>query len=285
MRTSFSRRLRRLSLGLRTLAGAGPGGWFIPYRYAGTLPAPATRPPYAAIEQLFAQALPAFRATLARVEDVADDLLAIGADDAAPGPRWGQDWFPRLDAAVAYAMVRAAAPRRIVEVGSGHSTRFMARAIADGGLATRLVAVDPAPRAAIGGLGVEVHRVPLHAADGSLFAGLGAGDVLFIDSSHVLMPGSDVDDLVNRVLPLLPSGALVHVHDILLPDDYPADWAWRGYNEQLAIAPLLASGAWQPLFASHFMASRHGALLDRGVVGHLPLVEGARETSLWMVRR
>lgn len=272
-------------LGLRTVSGLARRGWFIPYRYAGDLPEAASRPPYGAVEALFAAALPAFRATLARVEDVADDLAAIGADDPAPGPRWRQDWFPRLDAAVAYAMVRAAAPARIVEVGSGHSTRFMARAVADGGLATAITAIDPAPRAAIDGLPIAVHRMALHDADPAVFGALEAGDILFIDSSHILMPGSDVDDLLNRVLPSLPVGVLVHIHDIALPDPYPADWTWRGYNEQQGVVPLLTSGAWQPLFSSHYMTSRHGDLVEAGIVGALPMLEGARETSLWLVRR
>ena len=285
MSVSLSSRLRRAALGLGTVTGLARRGWFIPYRYAGELPEPATRPPYGAVAAIFEAALPAFRATLARVEDVAGDLAAIGADDPAPGPRWHQDWFPRLDAAVAYAVVRAAAPARIVEVGSGHSTRFMARAVADGGLATAIVAIDPAPRAAIDGLPITIHRSPLHEADPAVFGALEAGDILFIDSSHVLMPGSDVDDLLNRVLPSLPPGVLVHIHDILLPDPYPDAWTWRGYNEQQGVAPLLTSGAWQPLFSSHHVASRHGDLLASGIVAALPILEGARETSLWLVRR
>ena len=67
------------------------------------------------------------------IEQYAAELEAIGSAPP-PAPRWNQDWFPRLDAAAAYAMVRNTRPRRIVEVGSGHSTRFMARAVADGGL-------------------------------------------------------------------------------------------------------------------------------------------------------
>ena len=64
----------------------------------------------------------------------ADEFRAIG-DAPPPEPRWDQDWFPRLDAAALYVFVREARPRGIVEIGSGHSTRFMARAVRDGGLA------------------------------------------------------------------------------------------------------------------------------------------------------
>src|SRR6185503_4717515 len=75
--------------------------------------------------------------SLSSIENYRAELEAIGFEPP-PAPRWNQDWFPRLDAAAAYAMVRITQPRRIVEVGSGHSTRFLARAVADGGLATRI---------------------------------------------------------------------------------------------------------------------------------------------------
>jgi predicted O-methyltransferase YrrM len=283
--TTLRASLRRLRLGLATVTGVSRRGFFIPYRYADSLPGPGARTPYEAVERLFHDHAAVFAATLAKAAEFGADLKAIGPDDAAPGPRWNQDWFPRMDAAIAYAMVRAAEPARIVEVGSGHSTRFMARAIADGRLATRITAIDPAPRAAIDTLDLEIVRAPVHRADPAVFAALAPGDVLFIDSSHVAMPGSDVDLLFNRVLPELPPGVLVHVHDIFLPDDYPAGWDWRGYNEQLAVLPLLTTGAWQPLFSSRYMATREPDRVAASVVGALPMPLGAMETSLWLQRR
>ncbi len=277
--------LRRLGLGLATMTGIARRGYFIPYRYADSLPGPGARTPYEAVERLFHDRAAVFAATLATADEFADDLQAIGLDDAAPGPRWNQDWFPRMDAAVAYAMVRAVEPVRVVEVGSGHSTRFMARAIADGNLATKLVAIDPAPRAAIDALDVAIVREPVHRADPSVFAALREGDVLFIDSSHIAMPGTDVDLLFNRVLPELHRGVLVHVHDIFLPDDYLPNWDWRGYNEQLVVLPLLSSGAWQPLFSSRYMTTRQAERVRVSAVGGLPLPKGAMETSLWLQRR
>jgi len=283
--TALGTRLRRLGLGLSTVTGLKRQGFYIPYRYASDLPGPGERAPYDAIERLFGDHAAVFNATLGRIEDFAEGLLAIGADDPAPGPRWNQDWFPRMDAAAAYAMVRAAEPARIVEVGSGHSTRFMARAISDGSLITRLTAIDPAPRATIDALDISVIKQPVHLADPAIFATLVAGDILFIDSSHIAMPGSDVDQLFNRVLPSLAPGVLVHIHDIFLPDDYPVSWDWRGYNEQLAVVPMLTSGAWQPLFASRYLATRLADRIAVGVLGQLPIPEGAFETSLWLTRR
>lgn len=224
----------------------------------------------------------AFFRVLDAIEGFSADLEAIGGD-APPAPRWNQDWFPRLDAAAAYALVRKEPPRRIVEVGSGHSTRFLARAVADGRLATRITAIDPAPRAGIEGLPIEYISSRVQDAGIETFEKLAAGDILFIDSSHQLKPGSDVELVFNQVIPLLPAGARVHFHDIFLPDEYPEQWAWRRYNEQNFIKNLLPRFALE--FSSHWVASRRPDLLQRGVLGRLPLVPGAMESSLWLRTR
>lgn len=274
------RRLRLVGLGLATLSGLGRRGYFIPYRYAAAGPARAA---YPAVAQVLETAAPAFEAALAAAEGYSPALAAIGGDPP-PQPRWTQGWFPRLDAALAYALVREHRPRRIVEVGSGHSTRFLARAAGDAGLEVAITAIDPKPRADIARLPVRALRTDVRAAGTAPFEALEPGDMLVIDSSHVAMPGSDVDLLFATVLPSLPEGVLVHVHDIFLPDDYPPDWGWRGYNEQLLAAALLTGGAWRPLFASHYVATRMAARLAAGPLSRLPLWPGVPESSLWMVR-
>ncbi|MEH3145963.1 MAG: class I SAM-dependent methyltransferase [Methylobacterium frigidaeris] len=275
-------RLRRAHLGVRTLFGRVPQGFFIPYRHAG-----AVRPAdYPALRPLFDAAEPAFRGVLATIEEHAAELSRIraggpGLAGATPA-RFTQDWFPRLDACAAYALVRRERPRRIVEVGSGHSTRFLVQAVVDGALATRITCIDPAPRAGLAGLpGIE-HRARLFdgAEADAAVAALGPGDVLFIDSSHVAMPGSDVDRLVLDVLPRLAAGVLIHLHDIFLPDAYPAEWAWRGYNEQGLVGALLQGGAYRIVFASRSVAA--SGLLAGSVVERLPLPAGALESSLWL---
>lgn len=214
------------------------------------------------------------------IEHYARELEAIGGQPP-PAPRWDQDWFPRLDAAVAYAMVRTLEPRRIVEVGSGHSTRFMARAVADGGLDTRITAIDPQPRASLAGLDIDWIRTPVQRV--AAFPPLAAGDILFIDSSHQLKPGSDVEFLLSAVLPLLPPGVRVHFHDIFLPDGYPRGWEWRRYNEQAAVASLIEKNVLKVDFSSHALVSREPGRLQ-GVLARLPLVPGAIESSLWLTR-
>ena len=99
------------------------------------------------------------------------------------------------------------------------------------------------------------------------------------------MPGSDVDILLNRVLPMLPAGALVHIHDIFLPFDYPPTWGWRAYNEQQGVVPLLVTGAYRPLFASAWAERRLADRLSASVVARLPRPADAIAASLWLEKR
>ncbi|MBA3519874.1 MAG: class I SAM-dependent methyltransferase [Rhizobiales bacterium] len=274
---------RRLGFGLLTLSGLRRRGFFIPYRYADHVPSRPNRAPYEALEPLFAAAEPAFAALLDRIDAHAGALQAIGGG-RPPEPRWRQDWFPRLDAAAAYVLLRDRRPRRIVEVGSGHSTRFLARAIRDAGLATELTAIDPAPRASLDGLGASMIRKTVQEAGVAPFAALAPGDMLFIDSSHILLPGTDVDFLFNRVLPTLPAGVLVHIHDVFLPDDYPPGWDWRGYNEQLGVAALIQGGGFRLLWASRYVATRMADAVASSAAGGLDLMPDAHEASLWLAK-
>lgn len=273
---SLRGRWRRFVLGLPTILSLTPRGWFIPHRYAPLLPPPGAQPPYAAVEALFEEHAGEFEKVLDLVEAHSEALQAMRS-------LLDQAWFPSLDAAVAYALMRERKPQHVVEVGSGHSTRVLARAL--GGLA-EILAIDPAPRADIAGLpGVQVVTSTVQSAPLDLFDRLGRGDVLFIDSSHILMPGSDVDLLFNRILPRLPSGVIVHIHDIFLPFDYPPVWGWRAYNEQLGALPLLTTGAYAPLFSSVWAQQRFAARLAQSVVPQLPLPKEALSTSLWLQKR
>jgi hypothetical protein len=272
---------RSMRLGLLTVLGLARRGFFIPYRYADTLPDPGRNPSYPPLAALMTAAEPSFMALLGEIDGFEAALQVIG-EEPPPAPRWTQDWFPTLDAAAAYAMVRTRAPKRIIEVGSGHSTRFMKRAVDDGGLTTHITAIDPAPSRFVDHLDIEFREGTLGTVGLDIFADLAAGDILFIDSSHILMPGSDVDDLFNRVMPALPAGTLVHIHDIFLPDDYPAHWGWRGYNEQLAVAPMLAGGDYEILFASHYVTTRLAAPLAASAVARLPGKPESLPASLWL---
>ncbi len=158
--------------------------------------------------------------------------------------------FMTIDAHVYYCLVRRHRPRRIVEIGAGNSTvvaaAACARNAAEGGPAARLTAIDPFPLPVLkrGLPGVseliedKVQNVPLE-----LFTSLGEGDILFIDSTHVLREGGDVQVEYCEILPRLAPGVLVHVHDISLPKAYPRVYFERHqlyWNEQYLLQAFLA---------------------------------------------
>lgn len=267
--------VRRLKMGLETLFDVRAQGFFSPYRYADQVVAPQG---YPELETCFQDAEPRMEAVLDDIDAAGDELAQLNGPP--PKPRWDQSWFPRLDGAAALAIVRRHGPARIIEVGSGHSSRMLAHAAAG---SAEITCIDPQPRADIASLGVHLQARVLAAEDIARFAALEAGDIAFFDSSHILWPGSDVDMIFNRILPVLKPGVLVHVHDVVLPDPYPEDWGWRGYTEQNALSGWLFGGA-EILFSSHYAMTRLGAGQRSGIAA-LPMPDGAFETSLWLRRR
>ena len=156
-----------------------------------------------------------------------------------PSATWLNPYQPPLDALALYGFLSTTDPRTYLEIGSGYSTRFARRAIDDGKLRTKIVSIDPQPRADIDAICDRVIRSPLEAVDLAIFDQLQAGDLLFIDSSHRCFMNSDVTVLFLEVLPNLPPGVLVQIHDIFLPYDYPREWAERYYAEQYVLSAFL----------------------------------------------
>ena len=174
-------------------------------------------------------------------------LSRIGARPAAcdpPGtPCWQNDYLPPLDAIALYGFLARTNPRVYLEIGSGNSTRFAARAVADHGLRTRIISVDPHPRAEIDALCDEVVRAPLEELEPERFTELTREDLVFLDGSHRSFQSSDVTVFFLEVLPVVPRGVLYGIHDVFLPGDYPEAWVDRWYNEQYLLATYLLGGA------------------------------------------
>lgn len=183
-------------------------------------------------------------------------------------------YFESFDAEVAYCMVRHWKPRRIIEIGSGYSTRVMAQALQANlehdGVVGELITVDPYPeRLPENGLGSLVTVVPEHVQhlDIGLFEMLRPDDILFIDSSHVVSVGSDVVREYLQILPQLNPGVLVHVHDIFLPSDYPRTavlenlWFW---SEQYLLQAFLAFNRdFEVLWSASAMQLAHARILEQ----------------------
>ena len=210
----------------------------------------------------FARDETAITATLRDIAAQAELLGHIKRDaDADLQPFWANDWFPPFDGAALYGLIAANAPRRYIEVGSGISTRFARRAVADHGLATRIVSIDPHPHNAIEGLCDETIVSRMEDIPATFWAELNAEDMLFIDNSHRSFPGSDVTVFFTEVMPALPSGVVYGIHDIFLPWDYPEGWRERFYSEQyLLMTWLLGGGGTDQVLLPVGWASRQPAL-------------------------
>jgi len=177
-----------------------------------------------------------------------DELLKIELDET-PSLQffYHNGCFGPGDAEYWYSLIRLLKPRRIVEIGSGFSTLLAVRAIRqneleDGAYSCALTCIEPFERPWLEKTGARIVRERAEVLDKALFLGLDAGDVLFIDSSHVIRPQGDVLFEYLEILPLLKSGVIVHIHDIYTPQDYPEHLVVKKmllWNEQYLLEAFL----------------------------------------------
>lgn len=143
------------------------------------------------------------------------------AVDNAFGPGYGY-----IEAQALHAVIRHYKPKRIIEVGSGVSTWCMLTALKinkeETGNDSSITCIEPYPSKKLKALKeIELMEKQVQAVCyEDSFAELGENDLLFIDSSHTVKPGSDVNYLILEILPKLNAGVIVHFHDIFLPYDY-----------------------------------------------------------------
>lgn len=206
-------------------------------------------------------------AELVKTRDELESLVRDAEAGNGLAPTFDNLAFGPGDAEILYSLLRHLGPRRVVEVGSGHSTRFAMAALdrnrAEGRPAVHLC-IEPYESPWLEQLGVDLVRQPVEDVDDELFRSLAPGDVLFIDSSHVVRPQGDVLHLFHEVLPKLPAGVVVHVHDVFTPRDYPVPWLMRRWfwTEQYVLEALLAdSPRYEPILALNFLFHDHRAAL------------------------
>jgi predicted O-methyltransferase YrrM len=216
------------------------------------------RGPHAGLEAVITPGRPRYEAVIREIaaHRAAIDAVPEQGDPDGEEACWHNSFMSGLDATVLYGLVASRRPKLYLEVGSGYSTKLVARAKRDQKLETRIVSIDPMPRAAVDSLCDEVVRSPMEDVDLATFDRLERGDVLFFDGSHHAFMNSDVVTLFLEVLPRLKPGVIVHIHDIFLPYDYPPDWIERYYTEQylLAVALLAQWRVLETMFPCQFVA-------------------------------
>jgi hypothetical protein len=221
---------------------------------------------------------------LSRFEERRPELVELGVPPS----------FGAVDVEVLYCIVREHEPRLFIEVKSGASTRTAALAMtanekqgSAGGTGT-IIVIDPGAAADLeGDPRISVRREQVTLVDADFFQQLGPDDICFIDTSHVLKTGSDVQHIFLEVLPRVPVGSLVHVHDIFVPREYPLEW-FTGYlrspNEQYVLQAFLAfNDSFEVVWSSAYMHHHHPERLSRAFHSYDPNAprQGA---SFWMRR-
>lgn len=178
------------------------------------------------------------------------------------------------DGSVYSALLQRHLPKRVIEIGSGYSSACLLDTVEL--FFTHPVEIhfiEPFPdrlrsllsdrpyRAA------TIHTVDVQQVPVSLFRSLEAGDMLFIDSTHVMKTGSDVCYELFDILPALAPGVLVHFHDIFWPFEYPRSWAIdsnRSWNEIYALrAFLMYNRSFEVHFFGDFFARRFRDRIQR----------------------
>jgi hypothetical protein len=214
-----------------------------------------------------------------------DEYEAIPAE-----PPSGQLWpFRGTDVLVGYCMVRHFEPRRIIEIGSGFSSVVLGQAAAKN-KSSALICIDPFPHQLLR----ENNRVPalqslieskVQDLDIGFFSQLESGDILFIDSSHTVKTGGDVNYLFLEILPRLNPGVIVHVHDIFFPFEYRRDWMlkeFRFWTEQYLLqAFLMFNREFKVLMANSYLNHYHASDLKAAFAKLQRWIGG----SFWMRRR
>lgn len=195
------------------------------------------------------------------------------------------------DALILYAFLRDVQPRRIIEIGTGFSSsamldvaeRYLRHPVA-------FTFIDPHPERLLGLLRPDerdrytILKKPVQDVPIEIFSTLMAGDILFIDSSHVVKAGSDVAHVLFHVLPRLHRGVLIHIHDVYWPFEYPESWVVEGraWNEAYFLRAFLQSNdTFEILYFNDFVAVHHAEALK----ALIPLAMNDPGNSLWLRKK
>lgn len=196
--------------------------------------------------------------------------------------------FESGDSEYWYNIIRLKKPARIIEVGSGQSTKMARLAIQanqkeNADYHCRHICVEPYEMPWLEKIGVEVLRKKVENVGVDFFKQLEANDILFIDSSHMIRPQGDVLFEYLELLPTLNRGVIVHIHDIFSPRDYPDSWITadtRFWNEQYLLEAFLSfNSAWKILGALNFLHHNHYSLLKE----KCPRLTPAREPGSFYI--
>lgn len=199
-------------------------------------------------------------------------------------------FFDYIDAIFLYSMIRQLNPNNIVEIGSGYSSCVMLdtnQLFFNNNI--KLTFIEPYTERLNSLLrsddkkSVRIIQSKVQKVHCSEFEKLSKGDILFIDSSHVVKTGSDVNYLLFEILPILKKGVFIHFHDIFYPFEYPKKWVFEGrsWNEDYFLkAFLMYNSEFEIKLFSNYLQKIHGYIFDR-----MPLCHSKQGGSLWIEKK
>lgn len=276
----------RLPDGTRGLRG-GQFGYRFEYEYAPAVRAIETSPAAAQFSARVRRDEAEIASFFGEMISLKESFAAITASQVNnTDPHWDNVWLPAMDGMSLYTLIARHKPKVYLEVGSGNSTKFARRAVRDHATGTRIISIDPQPRAEIDALCDDVLRLPVEKVDLTKVAALlSPGDVVFVDNSHRAFQNSDVTVCCLDLLTAIPAGCHFGVHDIFLPFDYPDFFVERFYNEQYMLQMYFLGGAAEDtILCPSYMAHKGLILTEAYAAMHdVPTIpESARGGgSLW----
>ena len=176
------------------------------------------------------------------------------------------DFFSKGDAEIYYQIIRYTKPNKIVEIGSGQSTLIALEAIKkneeENNKTTQLTCVEPYENFWLEDLNIAIIRKKIEDINfDNDKINLDSGDILFIDSSHIIRPQGDVLKLYLEILPKLKSGVIIHIHDIFTPKNYLNYWIKENvffWNEQYLLEAFLSHNRdWKIIGALNYLHNKH----------------------------
>lgn len=204
--------------------------------------------------------------------------------------QFNNGYYSYTDGIILYSMLRHFEPKKIIEIGSGHSSAAMLdinELFYNNQI--DLTFIDPYPERLFSLMkesdkkqGTIIEKdVQLVALD--VFEKLQAGDILFIDSTHVSKTGSDVNYILFEILPVLKSGVLIHFHDVFYPFEYPKEWVFKGYNwneDYILKAFLMYNDKFEIKLFSEYLHRQHKDIFEG-----MPLCYNDIGSNLWIEKK
>jgi Methyltransferase domain len=237
---------------------------------------------------------PAFGFNMEEMQALFAKLAVFGAEladiprNSTSGFYWDNNFFPNFDAIVYYGLCRHLQPTIVLEVGSGFSTHIALRAAHRNGV-TQVRCIEPYPTPTLQEIGDRLSQLLIQRVQDvsmGVYRDLKAGDILFVDTSHVSKLGNDLHHLLFHVLPALPDGVFIHFHDIFLPREYPREWViernWFWNEQYLLLAFLMYNKAFRVVFMNHHFLHTYSQAAERAFENlSLGPLQGA---SMWLCK-